>query len=212
MNNIYNQIVERYDREYKSLSQKNRRYYKSNGTFNKAYLKQMEFIKANKEMAKKKIVKVKSKSNYVVMTENYGKELMGFGFNQHSIYRHANRDYSGDGQYRFDLYTKNRYSKTTYRDLDTMMDRLINNNNISLIWACIEPDIDKVTREVDKHSNHVHFAYKTEYDNELIPKYRMAKLLGVDRHNLQQSEYIKDSMAYFTKHIGKSLSYHNIYA
>ena len=39
-------------------------------------------------------------------------------------------------------------------------------------WVCIEPDIDKVSKAIDRYSNHVHFAYKTksEINKRLLAK------------------------------------------
>jgi len=210
MNNIYKNIVENYNRKYKSLSQKNRRYYEANGVFNKAYLDKMNMIMANKELAKQKIVVTPSKSRLIKMNKDYGNELMKMGFNQHNVYRNKQRTYSSDTTYRNELYTRNHNTKTTSTELDWYMNNLLKRNDIDLIWACIEPDIDKITNEVDKYSNNVHFSFRVK-QNSLLSKYQLANYMNVDRHKILETKPIENSMAYFTKHLGKSLSYHNLY-
>ena len=207
-NSIYTNISKDYDKQIASLSQKQRRYYNTNNCFNKEIDKQINNLKLNKEISNQKIVKVPTKSNYVMMNQAYGNELMDMGFNQHSVFRFKYKDRESQEHYNRGSYTKSVNTKTTSNQLDKMIHHLLNYPDIELIWACIEPDIDKVTSAIDRYTNHVHFAYKTK-DN--INKNLLAKYMGTSPVNVRKPQLIKESMTYFTKHIGKSLSYHNLY-
>jgi len=208
-NSIYTNISKDYDKQIATLNQKQRRYYNTNNCFNKEIEKQISNLKLNKELSNQKIIKVPTKSTYVKMSQAYGDELMNMGFNHHSIFRFKYKDRESQEQFSRGSHTEKVQQKTTSFQLDKMMNYLSKHRDIELIWACIEPDIDKVSRAIDRYSNHVHFAYKTKSE---INKRLLAKYMCTHHVNVREPQPIRDSMKYFTKHIGKSLTYHNIYA
>ena len=127
-----------------------------------------------------------------VNRREYGKALSTYGFNYHNVIRY--RRNSG-------------IDKVSKRQVDWYMKNLVKRGNIGFVWACIEPDIDKETGYIHKHSNHVHFAYSGKY----LSKNTLASYMRINREYLRDTQVITDSMGYFTKHVGKSLSYHNLY-
>ena len=132
---------------------------------------------------------------------SYAKGLAEYGFNYHSVIR---------PQY-----------KINHKRLDYYMNNLVKSKKVDIAFACIEPDIDKYTSKPSGY-NHIHFAYKGNRLNreqaskimrckqnyERFDKLNKKKIV---RHFLLDIMPIYNGMDYFTKHLGKSLSYHNIY-
>ena len=156
--------------------------------------------------------------------KSYGNSLANMGFTHHNIIRirRTNRDVSVRDRARNNpnLIYKANTSADTYSvvndikseklfssQLDWYMQNLVKRSNIDFVWACIEPDIDKFTGAVDRSSNHVHFAYSGKH----LSKNSLASYMRINRKYLRDTRSLTDSMSYFTKHIGKSLSYHNLY-
>ena len=125
--------------------------------------------------------------------DNYGKSLAGMGFNYHNIIRINSEIIS---------------NKVYPKQLDYYMNNLARRGDIDIIWACIEPDIDKINNYVHKDSNNVHFAWKS---SNTLSKHQLANYMKLNRVYLKDTRPIINHMSYFTKHIGKSLSYHNFY-
>ena len=125
-----------------------------------------------------------------MLTVDYNKEyasgLSGLGFNYNNIIRMDN--------------------KVSFKKVDYLMNNLIRRPDIDMIFACIEPDICKITGSIDRHSNHIHFAVK----GKELSRGVLANSMRVNRMFLRENKSVT-GMAYFTKHIGKSLSYHNLY-
>ena len=144
---------------------------------------------------------------------SYAKGLAEYGFNYHSVIR---------PQY-----------KINHKRLDWYMNNLVRSKKVDIAFACLEPDMDKYSckGEVQYHPlhqckpygyNHIHFAYKgkamtrgeasriirCKQNYERFDKLNNKKIV---RPFLLDIMPIYNGMDYFTKHLGKSLSYHNIY-
>tara|TARA_B100001175_G_C19479286_1_gene626159 strand:- start:1312 stop:1701 length:390 start_codon:yes stop_codon:yes gene_type:complete len=117
---------------------------------------------------------------------SYAKGLAEYGFNYHSIIR---------PEY-----------KINYKRLDWYMNNLIRSKKVDVAFACIEPDIDKYTCKPSGY-NHIHFAYK----GNRLTRAEASKLIRCKSYFLRDILPVYNGMNYFTKHVGKSLSYHNIY-
>ena len=78
-----------------------------------------------------------------VNRREYGKALSTYGFNYHNVIRYR-RDSGID--------------KVSKRQVDWYMNNLLKRPDVSMVWACVEPDYDKYTGQTYS-SNHVHFAY-----------------------------------------------------
>jgi hypothetical protein len=125
----------------------------------------------------------------------YGNALSNMGFNYHNIIRY--RSYDSNGK-----------DKVYPNTLDRYMNKLIKRADISMAWACIEPDIDLQTGH-KWGTNHVHFAY---VGNKRLSHWQLSKSMGINREFLRDTQPIVRGMGYFTKHMGKDLLYHNLYA
>ena len=128
----------------------------------------------------------------------YAQGLTSMGFNYHNLFR---------------MYRDTGNNKIYPKQLDWFMNNLIKRVDIEYAWACIEPDIDKMTKAIDPKSNHVHFAWLNNKNKELN-RSQLANSMRINRQRLLLTKPIETqlkAMDYFTKHIGKSLSYHNIY-
>ena len=126
-------------------------------------------------------------SNYIEYNLQYAKGLDSYGFNYTNIIRIDN-------------------NKISSKKIDFYMNNLIKRPDIDIIFACVEPDIDKLTSAIDPFTNHVHFAWK----GKDLSRGVLANSMRAQRRFLRSNQTIS-GMAYFTKHLGKSLSYHNIY-
>jgi len=129
-----------------------------------------------------------NKEKVFTMSQQYAHGLSEYGFNYHNILRIP-------------------YSKVKYDRVDWYINNLIKSKYVEMAFACVEPDINKQTGDIDPVSNHLHFAWKGKKMNRGM----LANSMRAKRMYLRDTMPIYDSMSYFTKHIGKSLSYHNIY-
>ena len=102
--------------------------------------------------------------------------------------------------------------------LDWYMNNLVRSKKVDMVFACIEPDIDKYTckGEAQYHTlhqckpygyNHIHFAYK----GNRMTRGEARRIIRCKDYFLRDIMPVYNGMDYFTKHLGKSLSYHNIY-
>lgn len=142
----------------------------------------------------------------------YGKGLASMGFTHHNILRIGRKDkyisnVNKAVKDEYSIFNDLTSDKVNYKQVDWYMKNLVKRSNIDYVWACIEPDIDKYTGAVDRSSNHVHFAFSGKH----LSKNSLSSYMRVNRVYLRDTQVITDSMGYFTKHMGKSLSYHNIY-
>ena len=128
-----------------------------------------------------------------VNRREYGKALSTYGFNYHNVIRYR-RDSGID-----------RVSK---RQVDWYMNNLLKRKDVSMVWACIEDDIDLHTGK-KWGTNHVHFAYA---GNKSLSLWQLSKSMGINREFLRDTQPVVRGMGYFTKHMGKDLLYHNLYA
>tara|TARA_X000001036_G_C20335612_1_gene666326 strand:+ start:314 stop:703 length:390 start_codon:yes stop_codon:yes gene_type:complete len=117
---------------------------------------------------------------------DYAQGLSEYGFNFHSIIR---------PQY-----------KINYKRLDWYMNNLVQSKKVDVAFACIEPDIDKYTFKPSGY-NHIHFAYK----GNRMTRGEASRIIRCKDYFLRDIMPVYNGMNYFSKHIGKSLSYHNIY-
>lgn len=119
-----------------------------------------------------------------------------------------NREYAkGLAQYGFEYHSIIRpQSRINWKRCDWYMQNLIKQRNVDIIFACIEPDICKITNK-PFGSNHIHFAWAGAkmHRKELVKKVRCKDF------KMLEPMPIYNGMDYFSKHLGKSLSYHNIY-
>ena len=129
---------------------------------------------------------------------SYAQGLAQLGFDYHSIIR---------PQYRINN-----------KRLDWYMNNLVRSKKVEMVFACIEPDIDKYTckGEAQYHPlhqckpsgyNHIHFAYK----GKRMTRGEARRIIRCKDYFLRDIMPVYNGMDYFTKHLGKSLSYHNIY-
>ena len=145
-------------------------------------------ITEKKQYGKRLWLPQETKRDYSISTQ-YGYGLAQYGFNYHNMLRIP-------------------FGKVKYDRIDWYMNNLIKNKYVEMAFCCIEPDIDKQTGNIDPKSNHMHFAWKGKKMNRGM----LANSMRAKRMYLRDTMAIYDSMSYFTKHIGKSLSYHNLYA
>ena len=129
-----------------------------------------------------------------IQRKEYGNALSKMGFNYHNIIRYRS-------------YEPNGIDKIYPKSLDRYMNNLLKRPDISMVWACVEPDYDKYTGQTYS-SNHVHFAY---VGNKSLSNDQLSNYMRVNRYYLLNTEPVVNGMGYFTKHLGKDLSYHNIY-
>ena len=87
-----------------------------------------------------------------VNRREYGKALSTYGFNYHNVIRYR-RDSGID--------------KVSKRQVDWYMNNLLKRPDVSMVWACVEPDYDKYTGQT-YNSNHVHFAYVGKKSNSFF--------------------------------------------
>ena len=117
---------------------------------------------------------------------SYAQGLAQLGFDYHSIIR---------PQY-----------KINNKRLDWYMNNLVRSKKVEMVFACIEPDIDKYTCKPSGY-NHIHFAYK----GNRMTRGEARRIIRCKDYFLRDIMPVYNGMDYFTKHLGKSLSYHNIY-
>ncbi len=144
--------------------------------------------------------------------KSYGNSLANMGFTHHNIIRFRRYDSNISNVNKlvkdeYSIYNDLSNDKLNFKQVDWYMQNLVKRSTIDFAWACIEPDIDKFTGAVDKSSNHVHFAFS----GKRLSKNSLASYMRINRKYLRDTRSLTDSMGYFTKHVGKSLSYHNLY-
>ena len=111
---------------------------------------------------------------------SYGKSLANMGFTHHNIVRFRRYDkYISEDSIVNDLTS----DKLNYKQVDWYLNNLVKRSNIDFAWACIEPDIDKFTGEIDKSSNHVHFAYRGKY----LSRNSLASYMRINRKYLRDT-------------------------
>lgn len=129
-----------------------------------------------------------------IQRKEYGNALSKMGFNYHNIIRYRS-------------YEPNGIDKIYPKSLDRYMNNLLKRKDVSMVWACIEDDIDLLTGK-KWGTNHVHFAYA---GNKSLSLWQLSKSMGINREFLRNTQPVVGGMGYFTKHMGKDLLYHNLY-
>ena len=90
------------------------------------------------------------------------------GFTHHNIIRFRRYDSNISNINRavedeYSIYNDLSSDKLNYKQVDWYLNNLVKRSTIDFAWACIEPDIDKLSGSIDKSSNHVHFAYRGKH-------------------------------------------------
>ena len=114
---------------------------------------------------------------------SYGNSLANMGFTHHNIIRFR--------RYDSNISNVNKLVKDEYSIYNDLSNDKLNFKQVA----------------VDKSSNHVHFAFS----GKRLSKNSLASYMRINRKYLRDTKSLTDSMGYFTKHVGKSLSYHNLY-
>ena len=121
------------------------------------------------------------------------------GFNWHSVLR-----FQQDPKDILDYQTKVYNQKIGSRYVDRVMDNLVKRKVIDYAMAFVEQD--------DYHNNHLHFTWSSPIE---LTREQVANSM---RTNIKYIRDVKpiinvdDAIGYFTKRLGKSGSYHNIYS
>ena len=126
------------------------------------------------------------------------------GFNWHSVLRFQQEKDTGysydDNSYQTKVYKQ----KIGSRYVDRVMDNLVKCEAIEYAMAFVEQD--------DYHNNHLHFTWSSPIE---LTREQVANSM---RTNIKYIRDVKpiinvgDAVGYFTKRLGKTGSYHNIYS
>ena len=132
---------------------------------------------------------------------SYGRSLANMGFTHHNIIRYRRYDSNISNinkavKDEYSIYNDLSSDKLNFKQVDWYMQNLVKRGNIGFVWACIEPDIDKLTSAIDPSSNHIHFAYRGKH----LSKNTLASYMRINRKYLRDTRSLTDSMSYFTKH------------
>ena len=146
-------------------------------------------------------MQILDKKRNVIQTRN--RDLIDgyskMGFNWHSVLR-----FQQDPKDISDHQTKVYNQKIGSRYVDRVMDNLVKRKVIDYALAFVEQD--------DYHNNHLHFAWSSP-----VPLTR-EQVANSMRTNIKYIRDVKpiinveDAIGYFTKRLGKTGSYHNIYS
>ena len=103
-----------------------------------------------------------------------------------------------------DYQTKVYKQKIGSRYVDRVMDNLVKCEAIKYAMAFVEQD--------DYHNNHMHFTWTCQAE---VTRKQLANLMKTRAwyiRDVQPITDVKDAIGYFTKRLGKTGSYHNIYS
>ena len=103
-----------------------------------------------------------------------------------------------------DYQTKVYKQKIGSRYVDRVMDNLVKCEAIKYAMAFVEQD--------DYHNNHMHFTWTCPAE---VTRKQLANLMKTRAwyiRDVQPITDVKDAIGYFTKRLGKTGSYHNIYS
>ena len=141
--------------------------------------------------------------NNSLLIETRNRDLIkgysSMGFNWHSVLR-----FQQDPKDISDYQTKVYNQKIGSRYVDRVMDNLVKCEAIKYAMAFVEQD--------DYHNNHLHFTWTcpTEVTRKQLSNLMKTRAWYI--RDVQPITDVKDAIGYFTKRLGKSGSYHNIYS
>ena len=146
-------------------------------------------------------MQVLDKSRNIIQTRNTDliKGYSKMGFNWHSVLR-----FQQDPKDISDYQTKVYKQKIGSRYVDRVMDNLVKCEAIEYAMAFVEQD--------DYHNNHMHFTWNCPAE---VARKQLANLMKTRAwyiRDVQPITDVKDAVGYFTKRLGKTGSYHNIYS
>ena len=146
-------------------------------------------------------MQVLDKSRNIIQTRNTDliKGYSKMGFNWHSVLR-----FQQDPKDISDYQTKVYKQKIGSRYVDRVMDNLVKCEAIEYAMAFVEQD--------DYHNNHMHFTWTCQAE---VTRKQIANLMKTRAwyiRDVQPITDVKDAVGYFTKRLGKTGSYHNIYS
>ena len=136
-------------------------------------------------------------------SKQYAEGLASMQFDYHNILRTTSKVYNEV----LDIWETHSLKLSIGR-LDYYMRNLVRTKGIEVAFACIEPDIDKYTGKVDPTSNNIQFAWR----GKELSRGHLANMMKCKRMHIRDTWKMVDNHSYFVKHLGTSLSYHNIYA
>ena len=141
--------------------------------------------------------------NNSLLIETRNRDLIkgysSMGFNWHSVLR-----FQQDPKDTSDYQTKVYNQKIGSRYVDRVMDNLVKCEAIKYAMAFVEQD--------DYHNNHLHFTWTCPAEVTRKQLSNLMKTRAWYIRDVQPITDVKDAIGYFTKRLGKSGSYHNIYS
>ena len=126
------------------------------------------------------------------------KEYSRLNFNYQSVFRFKQKELEHNH------ITKVYNQKISQSYVDKMMDNLVDRRSIDLAVAFVEQD--------DYHNNHLHFAWRSTV---VCTRQQVANAIKTNLYNLRDVLPIQGELKaieYFTKRVGKTGFYSNIYA
>ena len=144
----------------------------------------------------------RNRNNHLLVETRNRDLIKGYssmGFNWHSVLR-----FQQDPKDISDYQTKVYNQKIGSRYVDRVMDNLVKCEAIKYAMAFVEQD--------DYHNNHLHFTWTCPTE---VTRKRLSNLMKTRAwyiRDVQPITDVKDAVGYFTKRLGKTGSYHNIYS
>ena len=124
------------------------------------------------------------------------------GFNWHSVIRFKQEPFEYETD--INLHTTKVFSQKIGQDyVDRVMDNLVNRKSIISALAFVEQD--------DYHNNHLHFTWDCpiELTRKQISNTMRTNIMYI--RDIEPINNVEEAIRYFTKRLGKTGSYHNIY-
>ena len=124
------------------------------------------------------------------------------GFNWHSVIRFKQEPFEYETD--VNLHTTKVFSQKIGQDyVDRVMDNLVRRKSISSALAFVEQD--------DYHNNHLHFTWDCpiELTRKQISNTMRTNIMYI--RDIEPINNVEEAIRYFTKRLGKTGSYHNIY-
>ena len=148
----------------------------------------------------------RNRNNHLLVETRNRDLIKGYskmGFNWHSVLRFQQEKDIGysydDNSYQTKVYMQ----KIGSRYVDRVMDNLVKCEAIDYAMAFVEQD--------DYHNNHMHFTWTCQGE---VTRKQLANLMKTRAwyiRDVQPIINVEDAVGYFTKRLGKTGSYHNIY-
>ncbi|MEO2147955.1 MAG: hypothetical protein ABGW56_02740 [Flavobacteriaceae bacterium] len=124
------------------------------------------------------------------------------GFNWHSVIRFKQEPFEYETD--VNLHTTKVFSQKIGQSyVDRVMDNLVRRKSISSALAFVEQD--------DYHNNHLHFTWgcPIELTRKQISSTMRTNIMYI--RDIEPINNVEEAIRYFTKRLGKTGSYHNIY-